>query len=110
MHYLREREHTKQEKTVLLDQLKETMDLYIKLMSQHSKSSLERENPQGTYDHFNNKWRVNDPAFQELKIPDHLQCPLTNALFVDPILLSCSCVFEKSELDKQWENLNIPDR
>ena len=42
---LKQRRHTRQEKEALLDRLKQTMDLYSELMSQHSKSSLERDNP-----------------------------------------------------------------
>ena len=42
---LKEREFTRKEKEELLTQLKKTMDLYTELMSQHSKSSLERDNP-----------------------------------------------------------------
>ena len=42
---LKEREYTRKEKEELLTKLKTTMDLYTELMSQHSKSSLARDNP-----------------------------------------------------------------
>jgi len=50
---LKNREHTRKEKEELLERLEKTMNLYKVLMAQHSKNSLERDNPQGTYDHFN---------------------------------------------------------
>ena len=100
---LKEREFTRNEKEELLTKLKQTMDLYSELMAQHSKSSLERDNPQGTYDHFNNKWRLQDPAFQELKIPDHLICPISKELFVDPVLLKDGTVFERTSIDNIWD-------
>ena len=80
------------------------MDLYSELMSQHSKSSLERDNPQGTYEHFNNKWRVQDAAFKDLVVHDHLICPINKTLFVDPVLLIDGRAYEKSAIDDVWDD------
>ena len=75
---LRERERTRHEEEELLGKLRQTMELYAELMSQHSKSSLER-----TYEHFNNKWRLQDPAFQVLQISDYLLCPISKTQILE---------------------------
>ena len=103
---LKQIKQTREEKESLLERLQKTMDLYEELMAKHSKSAVQKDNPKGTYEHFNRKWRIKDPAFQELKVPDHLICPITKEMFVEPILLTCSCVFEKSVIEERkaaWE-------
>ena len=74
---LKQRQHTQEEKTDLLRRLKETMQQYQTLMEQHSKQAAQNDRPMDTYKYFEEKWEKQDPAFQELKVPQYLICPMT---------------------------------
>ena len=50
---------------------------------------------------------MQDDAFKDLVVHDHLICPINKTLFVDPVLLKDGRAYEKSAIDDFWDDEHI---